>query len=81
MRKPADWCVTDDNGVDYEGSDIDELHVGQWLFMEAMDTNRYFLEIGDAHIHVFVQSDGKASINIIRDAMYPQIEPKTEDGE
>lgn len=41
---------------------FDELVVDDWLHVEKMDTNLWWMRIGDARVFVELSSDGKAEV-------------------
>jgi hypothetical protein len=47
-------------------SSFDEVVVDEWLHIEKMDTNQYWMRVGDACINVSIQDDGKVDVQIER---------------
>jgi hypothetical protein len=45
---------------------LDEVVVGEWLHMEQMDDNVWWLRIGDARLMVTLGAEGQPSVDIQR---------------
>lgn len=45
---------------------IDELVVDDWLHLEQMDNQQWWLRVGDARIWIAILDNGKASVDIER---------------
>lgn len=55
---------------------FDELVVDQWLHVEQMDDNVWWLRVGDARVNVRVASDGTAEVDVER-GFYAEIRGQT----
>jgi hypothetical protein len=70
------WRILSRNGdrdVTLENDGIfDELVVDEWLHLEQMDDDTWWLRLGDARIDIKVLPDGRAEVSIERDA-YDQV--------
>lgn len=45
--------------TDFDPNEFDELVVGQWLHVEQMDTNRWWMNIGGVTVWVTADRDGR----------------------
>ena len=46
---------------------FDELVLGQWLHLEQMTDDTWWMRVGDARVDVKVLPDGRAQVSIERD--------------
>jgi hypothetical protein len=46
---------------------FDELVVDQWLHIEQMTDNTWWMRVGDASIHIEVEGEGQVRVQIERD--------------
>lgn len=66
----------DDKGARLEVSSLfhpiefDEVVVGKWLHVERMDTNQWWIQVGDAMIDVTVGRDGYATVVMVSRGEY-----------
>lgn len=45
---------------------LDELVIDNWFHIEQMDTNAWWMQVGDACINVYVHEDGKVDVDVER---------------
>jgi hypothetical protein len=70
-EKPGSkWRVLAHNGterIELENRGVfDELVVAQWLHVEQMDDNVWWLRVGDARVNVRVERDGSVEVDVER---------------
>jgi hypothetical protein len=53
---------------------FDELVVDDWLHIEQMDTNVWWLRVGDARLMVTLATDGRPSVDVER-GTYVSVRP------
>ena len=55
VRPESGWCDT----TVLAGAEFDELVVGRWLHIEAMDATTWWMDVGGITVHVTADRDGR----------------------